>query len=251
MTYDTGWYEQYADQPEPFWIVERGLGAGGYEMIEAAAKRDWRAVTSWGEDGWDLGNPPYVILFARNRGDLWEVAQYCEGDINTYAFPHQAARDAALDSIAHWQWTTRGEEWVRPYPRVELMPPRLRGPYGRERQTTPRLVRMLWIPAEGRPEVRYVSPHLETFKAAVGGWLEAVSLPRGAHLYCDEEGKVRNRPVNRAATEMWWRAVPEAAGNDHLVGDVIVLGRQGAEEDDCPQWPIDELLGSASDESAL
>lgn len=234
--------QRHTVEPEPFWTVAHGSGADGYDTMDAAAKRGWTAVAAWGEDGWDLGTWPYVILFTRSRGGRWEVAHYTEGDVTAYAFPDQAIRDTVLDSTAFWYWKSREEPWVAQYERVEQLPPRLRGPYGAQRAGAPQLVRTLVIPADRPADVWYVRRDLPTFTSIVDGPLQAVALAADAHLYCDEEGKLMRKQLNQVATSLWHTAMPQMAAQDVLVGDVVVLGQVGDDEADCPQWPIDAVI---------
>jgi hypothetical protein len=66
---------------------------------------------------------------------------------------------------------------------------------------------------------------LADYQAAVGGYIEPVYLA-DAHLtiYTNEEGKVRQLPVNRRATCLWWLLHPEMRGRDILVGNVVLIG---------------------------
>lgn len=84
------------------------------------------------------------------------------------------------------------------------------------------------IPAEGDIETHTglkSPPTLETLQHNVGGWLEL--LPRWskydgnkAIAFCDEEGLLKNLPVNKRATEMWKAQFASAVA---LRGTVIVL----------------------------
>jgi hypothetical protein len=83
-------------------------------------------------------------------------------------------------------------------------------------------------------------PSLETLKAGLdGGYLEAVPgfnqfpLDNGklapAVVYCDEDGKRKQLPINAVATQIWY-AILKADGRplrdgwkDYLVGNVVVL----------------------------
>jgi hypothetical protein len=66
---------------------------------------------------------------------------------------------------------------------------------------------------------------LVTYQAAVGGYLEAVTIKAPAlSLLFNEEGKVHHLRVNVRATCLWWLYMPSARGTDYLVGDVVVVG---------------------------
>ena len=73
--------------------------------------------------------------------------------------------------------------------------------------------------SEERPDLRFL-------QSKVGGYIEFVCcrhLPEGVDMFCDEEGKLKNKEVNPLATKLF--------GNDGdvIVGDVVLVGR----DDDC------------------
>ena len=81
----------------------------GYGDIEVATKLGWTAVSSWGHDGWDLGNWPYVVISIRNVGDLYcgaawqyQMRQTVEGDTTNYGFASAEDRNAAIDYLFGW-----------------------------------------------------------------------------------------------------------------------------------------------------
>ena len=62
----------------------------------------------------------------------------------------------------------------------------------------PRSIRVLLVPADGPPAVREVFDTLAALRELVGGgWLETLRLPGDLWLYCDEEGRLKELPVNR------------------------------------------------------
>jgi Domain of unknown function (DUF3846) len=70
-------------------------------------------------------------------------------------------------------------------------------------------------------------PGLEVLHELVGGYIERVPLwpkyeGQPCVALCDEEGKLKNYPVNMAATQAWRRVAP-AFTDDVLVGTVVVL----------------------------
>lgn len=115
-------------------------------------------------------------------------------------------------------------------------------------------LRVLYMPADGHPEVRHITPDLEHMQALVGGWLEAIS--GSTHLinepgpgpywhwtaYLDEEGKIKRLPVNRAAT-LFARAI--GWQGDTLVGPVVFMGppNRDGEETDAPDWMLNLFPG--------
>ena len=58
---------------------------------------------------------------------------------------------------------------------------------------------------------------LESMQKAVGGYIEYVPLPDGRIMYCDEEGKLKSKPINPEATRIFDNPY------DVVVGDVIIM----------------------------
>ena len=88
---------------------------------------------------------------------------------------------------------------------------------------------VLVIPPGGEPHSYEAekSPPLSELQRLVGGYIEAVPHWRkyeGARCiaYCDEDGKLKNKPVNRWATLTWYRSCGQHMG-DVLVGDVVII----------------------------
>jgi hypothetical protein len=80
----------------------------GYGDIEVARSEGWRPLSSWGADGWDLGEWPYVILCIRDHGADYELLSICEGDHVVYAFMSEKDRSAALDYLFCWYMIGKG-----------------------------------------------------------------------------------------------------------------------------------------------
>lgn len=118
---------QYEVTPEPFWYDTWRHGSG-YDVIELAEARKWHALPGWGEDGYDLGNWPYVIVFFRNRQTHYDIIYYVEGDIVMYSAPTKELRNAIIDEIAFFHWRQQEEEWVAGYDSVDQLPSNLKGP---------------------------------------------------------------------------------------------------------------------------
>lgn len=57
---------------------------------------------------------------------------------------------------------------------------------------------------------------LARLQELVGGYIEAVPVGKGHYVICDEEGKLKNKPLNIPATVMFGRDF------DPFVGDVLV-----------------------------
>lgn len=86
---------------------------------------------------------------------------------------------------------------------------------------------------------------LEDYQSAVGGWIEAVDLPGlGATVYVNEEGLLRQLPLNGRASFLWWYHVPAVRQNAMLVGDAVVIGLpdHSGNNTDLPLQVRDQLL---------
>jgi hypothetical protein len=66
-----------------------------------------------------------------------------------------------------------------------------------------------------------------TLSRAVGGMIEAVTLPNSLTLWVNEEGKLDGLPVNEYATKLFASAF--GSGIDIIVGNAIVTG--GADDE--------------------
>jgi hypothetical protein len=90
------------------------------------------------------------------------------------------------------------------------------------------LVEYSWTEFEGEPEP------LRVIQSAVGGYIEMVRtcIP-GVHMYCNEEGKLRDLPPNRLATYLL-----SAYHRDVIMGNVIVL-RDGLAGEEAPLDAVD------------
>jgi hypothetical protein len=122
--------KQYEVKATGFWESTWMFG-DGYDVMEIAESKGWRAIAGWGRDGWDLGSWPYVIVFFRDREGFFDVIVYVEGDVTMYACPTKEIRQAITNETAFFYWKKRDEEWVRAYKSVDELPEELRGPYRR------------------------------------------------------------------------------------------------------------------------
>ncbi|MFD4554398.1 hypothetical protein ACFWP5_08720 [Streptomyces sp. NPDC058469] len=77
-------------------------GEGGYEWMPRL-KDGWYPVASWGSEGWNLGNWPFVCI-AHYDGETFGVGTYVEGDIKAEEFPTREERDRHTDEIAIFYW---------------------------------------------------------------------------------------------------------------------------------------------------
>jgi hypothetical protein len=113
----------------------------GYDFIQAAERGGWRTVAGWGEDGWDLGDWPYVVFVFREvvdeDGKRFQRACYVEGDIRVESFATAQAREEATDVSAAFYWRRASKssigkelyEACQTTPEDEPLPARFRGPY--------------------------------------------------------------------------------------------------------------------------
>lgn len=111
----------------------RRPGHDGWDWM-ANVPRPWSVIGVWGEEGYDIGDWPYVI-YALGHAEVDGVeyfgyTKHVEGDIYTYWFAGERNRDLAVSEEARWDWshTSGGEK----YKTVEDMPLNRTVPYGRK-----------------------------------------------------------------------------------------------------------------------
>ncbi|WP_433269000.1 DUF3846 domain-containing protein [Actinosynnema sp. CS-041913] len=107
------------------------------------------------------------------------------------------------------------------------------------------------IPADERQPIRQqqIEPHdLNAYRQIVGGNLEVVALDRpSASLYLNEEGKLRELPVNpRASVLAWVHNSALRATGDVIVGPAFIVGPTDGHGDDqsAPLGLVDLLFGT-------
>ena len=70
-------------------------------------------------------------------------------------------------------------------------------------------------------------PNLKEAQKFVGGYVEGITFPNGDYLIINEEGKLRNLPLNSEATMMWRATFTKdkyAFGyDDFVVGPAILI----------------------------
>jgi hypothetical protein len=101
------------------------------------------------------------------------------------------------------------------------------------------------IPHETRLSMQKVEfEKLIDYQTAVGGYIEVVHIDgHPLAIVADEEGKIKRLPLNRRATCLWWLLAPYGAGDDVLVGDVVILGGERASDlSDAPANLVSLLL---------
>ncbi|MEV8150549.1 hypothetical protein AB0O52_20695 [Arthrobacter sp. NPDC080073] len=81
---------------------------GGYDWMELIGEHGWAVIPSWGCDGWDLGQWPYVMVAgirtADEIGNLFGVATYTEGDVTCTFYRTKAAQWDAITEHAFYWW---------------------------------------------------------------------------------------------------------------------------------------------------
>jgi hypothetical protein len=77
----------------------------GYGWIERLPA-GWKAVPSWGRDGWDLAAWPLMVVatYEDDQTEQYALGVYTEGDITVMHFPTKAFLYDALDDVAEWYW---------------------------------------------------------------------------------------------------------------------------------------------------
>ena len=65
----------------------------GYDWMDVISEHGWVVIPSWGSDGWDLGQWPYVMVAGTRTadaiGNLFGMATYCEGDVKRNVLPDE------------------------------------------------------------------------------------------------------------------------------------------------------------------
>ena len=101
-------------------------------------------------------------------------------------------------------------------------------------------VRGLLIPTSGKCQRLDLKPDLRTYQDLVGGYIQIIEL-RGAMIYADEEGKMKDLDPNDRATSLWWEhgsgmdRIP-IINRDYLVGPIVLVGFDGEVEINLPEY---------------
>ena len=70
-------------------------------------------------------------------------------------------------------------------------------------------------------------PNLKAAQEFVGGYVEGIPFPNGDYLIVNEEGKLRNLPLNEEATKLWKDTFDNdnyiTGRNDFVVGNAILI----------------------------
>jgi hypothetical protein len=101
------------------------------ELIE---EHGWAVLSSWGCDGWDLGQWPYVMVAvtrtADSIGNLFGIATYCEGDVTCTYYRTKARLWDAITEQAFYHWKNGQAQGPADLPEAASeLPSRYRMPY--------------------------------------------------------------------------------------------------------------------------
>ena len=73
-------------------------------------------------------------------------------------------------------------------------------------------------------------PNLKEAQKFVGGYVEGIPFPNGDYLIVNEEGKLRNLPLNPEATALWKATFDNdnfiTGRNDFVVGPAILIKKK-------------------------
>ncbi|NHW49528.1 hypothetical protein HAV21_21980 [Paenarthrobacter sp. MSM-2-10-13] len=107
---------------------------GGYDWMELIEEHGWAVLSSWGSDGWDLGQWPYVMVAvtrtADSIGNLFGIATYCEGDVTCTYYRTKARLWDAITEQAFSSWKNGQAQGPADLPEAAAeLPSRYRMPY--------------------------------------------------------------------------------------------------------------------------
>jgi hypothetical protein len=121
--------KKYEVEPDVYWQYAFLYDEGVIEQL--AEKRGWEVIGTWGKDCYNLGSPPYVMIFFRDRENLFDVIEYSEGEVTMYACPSEAIREQITNELAlfHWKSNPRSAPLgMDQYHSVAALPEALKGP---------------------------------------------------------------------------------------------------------------------------
>lgn len=105
---------------------QRILGVtDGYEFMSAADQHGWRTISSWANEGYDLGEWPYVVFSVKgpkvgmvgdvvgdSAGEIL-LCTHVEGDLDFWRFPDNPTRRAAISYLFVWYAVHAGKSWAK------------------------------------------------------------------------------------------------------------------------------------------
>jgi hypothetical protein len=93
----------------------------------------------------------------------------------------------------------------------------------------------------GTAELVEMDTELETLQGAVGGFIEAADLGEVVFIM-DEEGKLKDKPLNARATLYFYEVISPTRSTDYLAGTVVLFGGRGGDDlADVPQSAIEHF----------
>ena len=92
-------------------------------------------------------------------------------------------------------------------------------------------MKAILIPVNGKSKLIEIDNELEALQKAVGGYIETVTIASDCCLIVDEEGRLKDKPLNITASRF---GLP-------LVGDVLVVGVHYDHFVDIPE-PMIEMM---------
>ena len=94
-------------------------------------------------------------------------------------------------------------------------------------------IKVIMCPVDREPYMAEIEDSLEALQQAVGGYIECLGVTTDCVLICNEEGRVRNMPVNHSVSWL----MPYG-----IYGDALLCGADGPEFADVPETGRDMLL---------
>lgn len=80
----------------------------GYDWMATLHGTPWAALPGWGEDGWDCGAWPLIIIIVAaatdEKGRLYGLGTYVEGDTSARWFRSREAQHRAITAEAFFHW---------------------------------------------------------------------------------------------------------------------------------------------------
>lgn len=105
------------------------------------------------------------------------------------------------------------------------------------------MTKAILIPALGDIRIVEVS-NGDEIREKIGGWMEGLRVSNDLFAYIDEEGKLKNKPLNTRATDFCVEMKTGLRPDDFIVGDMLLFGKpdQEGDETDVPQKYIEQLI---------
>ncbi len=108
----------------------------------------------------------------------------------------------------------------------------------KDNETVIQIIEVLLVEPGKTPQIKIIEDTLRSMQRIVGGNIQTYPLEDGAVLVCDEEGKIKNKPINRAI-RIYDSETGEFKTTDVIVGTFFVCyAPEGSEE----FWSLPERL---------